>query len=129
LLDVLAQRLHPGSGLAARVATVSSLFEGFPAELIARWCGVSVKTARLYKAGVRRPSRQALRLFTLYRDERVLCGPWGECSVRGEHLVDPDGQTVTVGQLRAYWIVMALAAELARRAGPDAQERYYEAIS
>jgi hypothetical protein len=43
-------------------------------------------------------------------------------------LVDPEGRTVTVGQLRAYWIVMQLAAELARQAGPDAQERYYRAL-
>lgn len=110
------------------MAVVSSIFEGYPAELIARWCAVSVKTAQLYKAGVRRPSRQALRLFSLHRDERVLTGPWADCSVRGAHLVDPEGQTLTLGQLRAYWIVMALAAELARQAGPEAQERYYEAL-
>ena len=49
-----------------------SIFYGYPDQLIARWCGVSVATARLYKSGARKPSRQALRLFALYRDGRVL---------------------------------------------------------
>lgn len=111
------------------MGTVSSVFDGYPAVLIAEWCAVSLKTAELYKSGARKPSRQALRLFGLYRSERVLTGAWAHCTVRGDHLVDPDGQTVTVGQLRAYWIVMQLAAELARRAGPDAQEQYYEALA
>lgn len=105
-----------------------SIFDGYSAELIGRWCAVSLKTARLYKAGQRKPSRQALRLFTLYRQGRLLTGAWSECAVRGECLVDPDGAAVTVGQLRAYWIVMQLAAELARQAGPEAQERYYRAL-
>ncbi|MGA8708257.1 MAG: hypothetical protein WB646_14870 [Steroidobacteraceae bacterium] len=43
-------------------------------------------------------------------------------------MIDPDGATLTVGQLRAYWIVMQLAAELARKAGPEAQERHYRAL-
>ncbi len=48
--------------------------------------------------------------------------------MRGDHLVDPEGQTVTVGQLRAYMIVMQLASELARRAGPEAQEQFFAAL-
>jgi hypothetical protein len=110
------------------MAAVASIFDGFPAELIARWCAVSVKSARLYKSGARKPSRQALRLFSLYRNERVLTGVWAECSVRGDQLVDPEGQVVTVAQLRAYWIVMQLAAEYARLLGPAQQERFYEAL-
>ena len=114
--------------MGSRNLRVPSIFDDYSAECIAEWCAVSVKTARLYKAGQRKPSRQSLRLFTLHRQERLLVGPWAQCSVRREHLVDPEGRTVTVGQLRAYWIVMQLAAELARQAGPDAQERYYRAL-
>jgi hypothetical protein len=110
------------------MGTVSNLFEGYPAELIAEWCAVSVKTAALYKAGTRKPSRQAIRLFALFRDGRVLAGAWRECCVRGDRLFDPDERAVTVGQLRAYWIVMQLAAEYARMLGPDQQERYYDAL-
>jgi hypothetical protein len=110
------------------MGTVSRLFDGYPAELIAEWCAVSVKTAELYKAGSRKPSRQALRLFALFRDGRVLAGAWRDCCVRGDRLIDPEDQGLTLGQLRAYWIVMQLAAEYARMLGPAQQERFYEAL-
>jgi hypothetical protein len=107
------------------VGTVLSIFEGYPAELVARWCAVSLKTAQLYKAGARRPSRQSLRLFALHRDGRILSGPWEACSVRNEHLVDPDGATLTVGQFRCYILVMQLAAAQARELGPEHQDMFY----
>lgn len=110
------------------MGTVSSFFYGYSAQQIAEWCGTSLKTAQLYKAGRRKPSRQALRLFSLFRDGRVLSGVWRDCCVRGDRLVDPEDQSVTLGQLRAYWIVMQLAAEYARLLGPDQQERYYDAL-
>jgi hypothetical protein len=53
---------------------------------------------------------------------------WRDCCVRGDRLFDPEDRTVTLGQLRAYWIVMQLAAEYARLLGPDQQERFYEAL-
>ena len=56
------------------MGTVLNLFYGYPAELIAEWCAVSRKTAELYKRGVRKPSRQALRLFCLHRDGKILSG-------------------------------------------------------
>ena len=65
----------------------------YPHEFIARWCGVSEHTAYLYKFGARQPSRQALRLFTLHRDGRVL-GP--------DKLISPEGKKTTHGQLNAY---------------------------
>lgn len=40
---------------------VVGTFYGYPAELVARWCGVSLSTTRAWKAGRRKPSRQALR--------------------------------------------------------------------
>lgn|ERR1700687_3465669 len=114
--------------MGERPAAVFSIFDGYPAELIAEWCAVSRKTAELYKAGSRKPSRQALRLFALYRDGRVLSGAWRECSIRGDRLFDPEDCAVTLDQLRAYWVVMQLAAEYARLLGPAQQERFYEAL-
>lgn len=51
------------------LACVHSIFYSFPAHVIARWCGVSPVTASLWKQNKRKPSRQALRLFALHRDE------------------------------------------------------------
>jgi hypothetical protein len=110
------------------MGAVSSIFDGYPAELIGRWCAVSARTARLYKAGLRRPSRQALRLFALHRDRQVLCGPWVGWLVNGDSIVDPDGNATTARQLKAYWMVMQLAAAQARQLGPDHQRMFYELL-
>lgn len=98
-----------------------SIFYGYPAELIAQWCGVSVATARRWKNGASVP-RPALRLFTLYRDMRVLDGPWAGWKVHKGAIIDPDGNTTTEAQLRAYGLVMQLAADLARRDPATAEE-------
>ena len=103
------------------------LFYGYPAELIARWCGVSVQTAKLYKSGARKPSRQVLKIFVLHRDGRVLGPEWREWSVRGDKLVSPEGQESTHGQLNAYWLVMQLARELARD-NPIATEEFWRLL-
>jgi hypothetical protein len=95
------------------------LFYGYPEPLIARWCGVSLSTARQYKAGTRKPSRQAVRLFTLYRDGRVLDEGWKGFSVRGDKLVDPDGNEFDPGQLRAHWLIVQLARDLAGKDSRD----------
>lgn len=100
------------------MGTVLSIFYGYSPELIAEWCAVSRKTARLYQSGARKPSRQALRLFTLNRDGKIICGVWRQCCVRGDRLFDPEDRMVTLGHLRAYWIVMQLTAEYARLLGP-----------
>ena len=101
-------------GRRRKYATGNVLFYGYPPELIARWCGVSEQTALQYKTGVRKPSRQALRLFVLHRDGRVLGPEWREWSVQKDDLVSPEGQETTQGQLNAYWLIMQLARELAR---------------
>lgn len=99
-----------------------SIFYGYSPELIATWCGVSVATARRWKrAGG--ASRAALRLFTLHRDQRVLDGYWPGWTLHKGVLTDPEGNSVTQGQLRAYGLVMQLAADLARR-DPEAHEHY-----
>ena len=92
-----------------------SIFYGYPEKLIARWCGVSVATARLYKSGTRKPSRQALRLFALYRDGRVLDDHWKGFAIRGANLVDPQGREFAPGQLNAHWLIVQLARELATK--------------
>ena len=98
---------------SARKRPTPLLFYGYPVELIADWCAVSRHTAYLYKIGARKPSRQALRLFVLIRDGRVLddtCKGW---AVHRGKLLDPDGNETTQGQLRAYWLILQLARELA----------------
>jgi hypothetical protein len=101
-----------------------SIFYSFPAKVIASWCGVSPATALLWKQNKRKPSRQALRLFALHRDELLLGETWRGWKVRGGTLVDPDGNATTQRQLRAYWLIMQYAAELAKR-DPAEQERFY----
>jgi hypothetical protein len=110
------------------MGAVSMLFHGFPARLVADWCGVSLSTAKGYKSGRRRVPRPVLRLWSLYRQRRYLGEEWSGWLINGESIVDPDGNSTTLGQLRAYWIVMQLTAEYARLLGPDHQRRYYDAL-
>lgn len=102
-----------------------SIFSGYPAPEIARWCGVSIKTARDWKAGRRKPSRQALRLFTLHRDGRVLSEPWRGWAIKGTTIVDPEGNATTLPQLRGYYLLLQYAAELAAR-DPKTQAAWWE---
>lgn len=106
---------------------VLSMFYGYPVTLIVSWCQVSRVTARLYKSGVRQPSKAAFRLFTLHRDGRVLGDGWDGWSVHHGALVDPDGNATTQTQLRAYWIIVQLAAELASR-DPRSHGRLHELL-
>ena len=100
-----------------------SIFYGYPEQLIAQWCAVSLHTARLYKAGTRKPSRQALRLFTLHRDGRVLDQQhWRGYSVRQGNLVDPTGREFDAGQLNAHWLIVQLARDMADRDPRDLEE-------
>lgn len=69
-------------------------FYGYPAELIAEWCGVSVGTAEHYKAGRRKPSTPVLRLFRLYRDRKVLGDEWSEYRVIDGRIFGPDGKSI-----------------------------------
>jgi hypothetical protein len=100
-----------------------SPFYGYPAELIATWCAVSLRTARAYKAGTKRPSDQARKLFALHRDGRVLEDAWVGWIARAGVITDPEGNSTTVNQLRAYALVMQFAAELAR-ADPRSNDEF-----
>ncbi len=92
-----------------------SIFHGYPPELIAQWCGVTVDTAKLYKAGSRKASRAVLRLFVLHRDGRVLGEGWRGWCARADTIADPDGNVTSARQLVAYFYVMQFAAALAAR--------------
>lgn len=103
-----------------------SIFYGYPPELIAQWCGVSVATARRWKNGGAVP-RPALRLFALHRDGKVLDEHWVGWRAHGDTLTDPEGNTTTQSQLRAYALIMQYAADLARR-DPEAQREFLELL-
>jgi hypothetical protein len=114
-----------------RVSRVSStivfgVFYGYPAKVIAEWCGVSVRTAERWKEGVSRPSRSALRLFTLHAERRVLGKEWDGWLINQAALVDPEGNSTTQGQLRAYYHVYQLCRELMR--GNEAAQSEFDAI-
>jgi len=106
-----------------------SIFYGYPAELVAEWCCVSLRAARELKAGKRKPSKQVAKLFLLHKDERVLTGKWREWVVRGDTIVDPEGRATTRAQLQGYWLIMQFAAEIARDSGPDAYQEFQKLLA
>jgi hypothetical protein len=120
-----APRSAPSPAPARKKTPALTAFYGYPAAEIANWCRVSLLTARLYKSGIRKPSRAAFRLFVLHRDGRALGDGWAGWSVRGQLLIDPDGNATTQGQLRAYYFVYQLAAEYGRR-DAVARDRFRE---
>lgn len=87
-------------------SNVLSLFYGYPAETIAKWCGVSLNTARAYKSGRRKPSAAVTRLFLLHRERRVLCTAWAGWIIKPDAIVDPEGNETTRIQLANYFWVM-----------------------
>ena len=106
-----------------RTKPTPARFFGYPDELIQEWCGVSRQTAYMCKIGARKPSKAALRLFVLHRDGRVVGPEWTGWTIRRDQLVDPEGNRTTQAQLRAYWMIVQLARELAREAGRDEDYR------
>lgn len=116
-------RLTPPAA-AAGSQVVSGVFYGYGADKVAAVCGVSLETASRWKSGKATPSRASLRLFNLYRSRKVLLSPaWDGWLVNGDVLVDPEGNATSQGQLRAYYLVYQLAAELARDR-PEARRRF-----
>jgi hypothetical protein len=104
-----------------------SIFHGYPAELIAAWCGVTVDTAKLYKSGARKASRAVLRLFVLHRDRRVLGAGWEGWHCDGGTISDPDGNVTSARQLANYFYVMQFAAALAVR-DPSTVREWHELL-
>jgi hypothetical protein len=122
--DVNPALPHP---VASGESLVLTVFYGYPVEVLAGWCRVSRVTARLYKSGVRSPSKPVLRLFTLHRDARVLGPEWDGWRVVGPNLVNPAGESFTAGRLTAYRLIYQLASELASR-DPQTKGRFYELL-
>ena len=89
----------------------ASPFYGYPAEVIAEWCGVSVGTAEHYKAGRRKPPTPVLRLFRLYRDGKVLGKEWEGYKAHKEKLFGPDGHFVTGSHISHLSILCQKMAE------------------
>ena len=89
----------------------ASPFYGFPAEVIAEWCGVSVGTAEHYKAGRRKPPTTVLRLFRLYRDGKVLDDDWREYKIVKGKLFGPDGRSVRPSDIVLMGLVWQALAE------------------
>jgi Phage protein/Helix-turn-helix len=106
--------------LRVKSCPTPAVFYGLTAQRIAAVCGVSVATVRAYLRGSRKPSRQVLRLVTLYREELVLEGrAWAGWRVRGNKLVDPAGYVFTASVLEGYQSLLqwahGMAYELGRR--------------
>jgi hypothetical protein len=62
----------------------------------------------------------------LYRDERVLFGPFSRFICRENKLVTPDGLEVTEAELRGYQSLVAWARSVAQRAG--CEDEYYQRL-
>jgi hypothetical protein len=89
----------------------ASPFYGYPAEVIAEWCGVSIGTAEHYKAGRRKPPTPVLRLFRLYRDGQVLGQEWEGYRIKDEKLFGPDGRHVRPTDIALMGLVWQALAE------------------
>ena len=89
----------------------ASPFYGFPAEVIAEWCGVSVGSAEHYKAGRRKPPTPVLRLFRLYRDGKVLGKEWDQYKIVKEKIFSPDGRFVAEAHISHLAVVCQMLAE------------------
>jgi hypothetical protein len=92
---------------------VFTIFHGYPAELIAEWCGISVASARLYKVSKRKPSKAVAKLFLLHRDRRVLGPQWQDWIVKPDSIVDPDGNETSRSLLHNYFWIVQFARRLA----------------
>lgn len=104
-----------------------SIFYGYPPEVISLWCGVSLLTAKQWKSGARKPSRQALRLLGLHRDGRVLNDNWRRWKIVDGVIIDPAGNRTTVSQLEGYAGILQWVAAVAAR-DPETQRQYYELL-
>ena len=104
----------------------SIAFYGVPVRQLAEWGCVSLKHAALIKSGRRAPSPQLVRLVCLYRDERVLVGPFRDFIVRGDKLVTPDGLEFKESELRGYQLMLQWAHSLAQQVGRVGE--YYQRL-
>lgn len=80
-------------GRKRRPTSPANPLYGYPAELIAEWCGVSIGTAEHCKAGRRKAPTPVLRLWRIrriHRDRRVLShGAWDGFRVITNQILAP----------------------------------------
>lgn len=108
--------------------TVLSVFHGYPDEVVARWCGISVASVRQYKLGKRRPSRAVVRLFMLHRECRVLGPEWKDWVVKADAIVDPDGNETSRALLYNYFWIVQLCRRLAYDQGDRRRQDEFERL-
>lgn len=94
---------------------MDSIFYGYPPDLIAHWCRVSLSTARDWKTGRRSPSRPGTYLFTLHAHRRILSGAWAHWRVWDGKIWSPDGVGFEPGELESLPLVYQRLSSLARR--------------
>lgn len=92
---------------------VLNMFYGYPAELVAAWCCVSPQTADKYKRNALKPSKQAIALFRLHANKRIIPDGWQGWKFHDGKLVDPENVSLTRAQLGAYQYVYQLASSRA----------------
>lgn len=124
----LLHRLHDSAGLKAPVSrrSVTRLtpFYGYPAEVIAQWCCVSIGTAKKYKNGQRKPSKSAMHLFELYRDGRILDDAWNGYRCVNGQLWDNSGKSVRPGHFQMLGLLWHALSEADNRSYRELLERF-----
>jgi hypothetical protein len=89
---------------------------GIPISEIARLCGVSLKTARRWKAGSTCPPKTALSILS--GDLGFLSEEWKGWRIRGSEIISPDGWGVSRNDALIVPLmhgqIAALRSELAR---------------
>ena len=94
------------------------LFYGYSADVIARWCCVSRRTALAYKRGSRVPSFQTVRLFVLHRDMQVVPVEWGRGWRLGPlQVTTPEGVSIPHNWIRQYQLLIQWSKSIARDGG------------
>jgi len=90
----------------------ASPFYGYQAEVIAEWCGVSIGTAEHYRAGRRKPPTPVLRLFRLYRDQKVLSDEhWRGFRAIDDKIFPPKGRPFSISHFFLWELLWQALAE------------------
>src|SRR5690606_24849718 len=66
-----------------------TIFYGAQVDTIMHVCAVSRATAKAYKSGQRKPSKQVVRLMQLHNAGRILPDTWRGWSLEGEYIFPP----------------------------------------
>ncbi len=103
-------------------------FGGYSNEWIAEVCCVSPKTVRDWRFGRKKPSLQALKLFRLHAERRVLDEGFKGWLVNKGTLVDPEGNILTQGQLRSYYLKLSYLSSLCETNGPEFLREYWRLL-